>query len=339
MWIVRIALSRPYTFIVLAILLLIFGVLTIFRTPTDIFPDINIPVVSVVWTYTGMPPEELSDRITSVFERAVTTTVNDIEHMESQSHNGIAVIKIFFRPTVDISVALSQVTAISQTLLRSMPQGVTPPQVLSYSASSVPVMQIVLSSLKLSEQAINDWGNNFIRSTFIIIFLSGCSLAPTYHRPEMEIPAEYKEMGTWMQADPKIAEIDRGKWWEIYNDAPLNALEEKVTSANQDLKAALARFEEATAVAAQARSYLFPTLGAMGIPSRQKTSATVANPNINRLYNDFLGGAALSYEIDVWGRVRNAALSAKDLAKASAADLAFVDLSLHAQLASDYFSL
>jgi CzcA family heavy metal efflux pump len=164
MWIVRIALSRPYTFIVLAILLLIFGILTIFRTPTDIFPNINIPVVSVVWTYTGMPPEEMGDRITSVFERAVTTTVNDIEHMESQSLNGVAVVKIFFQPSVKIAVALSQVTAISQTMLRSLPPGITPPLVLSYSASSVPVMQLVLSSLKLSEQELNDLGNNFIRT-------------------------------------------------------------------------------------------------------------------------------------------------------------------------------
>ena len=123
MWIVRIALSRPYTFLVMALLILIFGIMTLLRTPTDIFPNINIPVVSVVWSYTGLPPDEMGDRITSVFERALTTTVNDIEHIESQSLNSVAVIKIFFQSGVNIDIALSQVTAISQTMLKSLPPG------------------------------------------------------------------------------------------------------------------------------------------------------------------------------------------------------------------------
>ena len=182
-----------------------------------------------------------------------------------------------------------------------------------------------------------------MRNTVLVLIIStlltSCSLAPTYHRPEMFIPEEYKEMGEWMPANPEVAEIDRGKWWEIYDDPELNALQEQVTSANQDLKAALARYDEAKAVAAQARSYLFPTIDAITIPTRQKASAHVANPSTVRLYNDVLVGADLSYELDVWGRVRNAARSASDLAKASAADLAFVDLSVHAELASDYFSL
>src|SRR5579859_1260207 len=139
MWIVRVALERPYTFVVLALLLLIFGPLTILRTPTDIFPNIGIPVVSVVWQYNGLPPDEMGERIDATFERALTTTVNDIEHIESQSLLGVGVVKIFFQPSVNIDVALSQVTAISQTLLRQMPPGTTPPLVISYNASSVPV--------------------------------------------------------------------------------------------------------------------------------------------------------------------------------------------------------
>ena len=164
MWIVRIALSRPYTFIVLALMLLIIGPLAIMRTPTDIFPDINIPVVSVVWSYTGLPPDEMANRITSVFERAVTTTVNDIEHIESQSLIGVSVVKLFFQPGVNIDIALSQVTAVSQTMLRNLPPGTLPPLILSYKASSVPVLQMVLSSSTLPEQELNDLGNNFIRT-------------------------------------------------------------------------------------------------------------------------------------------------------------------------------
>ena len=164
MWLVRIALSRPYTFIVLALVLLIIGCMSILRTPTDIFPSIDIPVVSVVWTYNGLPPEEMANRITSIFERSVTTTVNNIEHIESQSLIGVNVIKLFFQPDVSIGVALSQVTAISQTMLKQLPPGTTPPLILSYDASTVPVMQLILSSHSLSEQALNDLGTNFIRT-------------------------------------------------------------------------------------------------------------------------------------------------------------------------------
>jgi CzcA family heavy metal efflux pump len=164
MWIVRIALQRPYTFIVLALLLFILGPLTVLRTPVDIFPNIGIPVVSVVWSYTGLPADEMSTRITAQFERAVSTTVNDIEHIESQSLTGVSVTKLFFQPSVNVDMALSQVTAISQTMLRSMPPGTLPPLILSYSASTVPVIQLALSSNKQSEQELNDFGNNFIRT-------------------------------------------------------------------------------------------------------------------------------------------------------------------------------
>src|SRR6266404_4960702 len=146
MWIVRLALRRPYTFVVVALLITILGPLAIWRTPTDIFPNINIPVVSVVWNYAGLSAQDMSDRIVSQTERALTTTVNDIQHIESQSLNGIAVVKIFFQPGANISTAIAQVTAISQTQLRQLPQGTTPPLVITYNASTVPIIQLALSS-------------------------------------------------------------------------------------------------------------------------------------------------------------------------------------------------
>ena len=174
MWIVRIALSRPYTFIVLALMLLIIGPIAIMRTPTDIFPDIDIPVISVVWNYTGLPPDEMGNRITYVFERAVTTTVNDIEHIESESLVGVSVIKLFFQPGVKVDLALSQVTAIAQTVLKNLPPGSLPPLILSYKASTVPVLQLVLSSPTIPEQQLNDLGNNFIRTQLATV--QGASL-------------------------------------------------------------------------------------------------------------------------------------------------------------------
>ena len=164
MWIVRLALSRPYTFIVMSLLILILGILAIVRTPTDVFPGINIPVVSVIWSYTGLAPEEIANRITGQFERAATTTVNDIEHMDSQSLNGMAIIKLFFQPSVKIEGAIAQVTAIAQTMLRQLPPGSTPPLIISYSASNVPILQLGLSSKVLSEQQLFDIGTSQIRT-------------------------------------------------------------------------------------------------------------------------------------------------------------------------------
>lgn len=169
MWIVRLALRRPYTFVVVAILLLILGPLAIFRTPTDILPNINIPVVSVIWNYNGLAPQEMSDRIVSITERALTTTVNDIEHIESQSLNGIAVVKIFFHPNANISTAIAQLTAVSQTQLRQLPPGTTPPLIITYSASTVPILQLALSGRTLSEQQLNDLALNFIRTQLITV--------------------------------------------------------------------------------------------------------------------------------------------------------------------------
>lgn len=163
MWIVRLALRRPYTFIVLAILILILGTLSALRTPTDIFPNINIPVVSIIWNYTGLAPQDMANRIITLQERNLTTTVNDIEHLESQSLNGVAVIKVFFHPGANISTAIAQIAGQSQTQLKQLPVGTTPPLIITYSASSVPILQLALSSPTLSEQQLNDLGLNFIR--------------------------------------------------------------------------------------------------------------------------------------------------------------------------------
>src|ERR1035438_1206176 len=164
MWIVALALRRPYTFVVMALLIIILTPITILRTPVDIFPEINIPVVSVVWNYTGLSPQEMADRIVSNSERGFTVTVNDIENQESQALNGIAVIKIFFRPSVNISMAVTQVTAMCQTVLRGLPPGTTPPLVITYTASSTPIVQLGLSSKTLSEQRLFDLGQNFLRT-------------------------------------------------------------------------------------------------------------------------------------------------------------------------------
>ncbi len=167
--IVRIALSRPYTFIVLALLILIIGPLAAMRTPTDIFPNINIPIVAVAFQYTGLPPDQMSGRITTPFQRALTTTVNDIEHIEANSYTGFGIIKIFFHPTVDINMANAQVTAISQTLIKQMPPGTTPPLILNYSASTVPILQLALSGKGLSEQQLADLGMNQLRTRLVTV--------------------------------------------------------------------------------------------------------------------------------------------------------------------------
>ena len=169
MWIVALALRRPYTFIVMALLILILTPVVVLRTPTDIFPEINIPVISIVWNYQGLPPKEMSDRITSTTERALTTLVNDIEHIESQSLSGVAVVKIYFRPSANIQTALAQVTAVSQTFIRFLPPGSTPPLIIQYSASSVPILQVGLSSKTLPEQQLNDLALNFVRTQLITV--------------------------------------------------------------------------------------------------------------------------------------------------------------------------
>ena len=166
---VRIALRRPYTFVVLALLILIAGTLSALRTPTDIFPDIQIPVISVVWQFTGLPPDQMNGRIMTPFERALTTTVNNIEHIEGVSYAGFGVVKIFFQPGADINTANAQVTSVSQTQLKLMPPGITPPLVLNYSASTVPILQLALSGKGMSEQTLSDLGTNVIRTQLITV--------------------------------------------------------------------------------------------------------------------------------------------------------------------------
>src|ERR1700735_272989 len=169
MWIVQLALRRPYTFVVMAILILVIGGGALFCHPTDIFPNIDIPVVSIIWNYNGLVPKDMSDRIVSVTERNMTTIVDNIEHVESQSLYGIAVVKVFLQPNASLDRAIAQITASSQTQLRQLPAGTTPPLIIAYSASSVPVLQLALSGKGLSEQQLNDYGLNFIRTQLITI--------------------------------------------------------------------------------------------------------------------------------------------------------------------------
>ena len=212
-----IALKRPYTFVVLGMLILLFGALAIFRTPTDVFPNIGIPVVAVVWTYNGLPPDDMSGRVVYYFERSVTTQVNDIEHMESQSLTGYGVIKIFFQRGVNINAALAQVTAAAQTVLKLLPAGITPPYVLRFNASSVPILQIAVSSKTLPEQTLNDYAQNFIRPQLASV-------------PGAAIPSPYG-----------------GKVRQIQIDIDERALEQYGLSA-QDVGNALARENQITPV-------------------------------------------------------------------------------------------
>ena len=166
---VRIALNRPYTFVVLALLLLIIGPLAALRTPTDIFPDIRIPVIGVVWQYTGLPPDQMSGRMITPYQRILTTTVNDIEHITANSYNGIGIVKIFFQPNADIRTANAQVTAVSQTIIKQMPPGATPPLILNYSASTVPIIQLALSGEGLTEQMLADIAINQLRTPLVTV--------------------------------------------------------------------------------------------------------------------------------------------------------------------------
>jgi multidrug efflux pump subunit AcrB len=186
--IVRLALARPYTFVVMAILIAIFGVRSAVSTPTDIFPNIDIPVISVIWSYTGLPPDDMANRVVALYERSLSTTVNDIEHIESQSLPGYGVVKVFFQPTVNINAAEAQVTAVSQTVLKQLPDGMTPPFLLVYDASSVPIIQLALSSDTLSQTALNDLATNFIRPALATI-------------PGVQLPSPYGGAARQVQID------------------------------------------------------------------------------------------------------------------------------------------
>ena len=242
MWIVQIALRRPYTFIVLALLILIISPLVILRTPTDIFPNINIPVVSVLYQYSGLPAEEMEQRITSVYERILTTTVNDIEHIESTSLNGVAVVKVFFQPGVQVTAAVAQLTAASQPAIRLMPPGTTPPLVISYSASSVPILQLALSGQGLSEQQLNDFGTNFIRQSLATV--PGASVPWPYGGKQRQImidlqPAQLQAQGlsasdivTAVTAQNLIIPAGTSKIGQFEYDVDLNASPKTVQELN-----------------------------------------------------------------------------------------------------------
>ncbi len=196
MWLVELALKRPYTFIVLALLLPLLGVLAIVGTPlrpgmpTDIFPDIRIPIIAVTFNYSGMPPDEMAGRITAQIERYATTIVNDIEHVESQTYPGIAIIKLFFQPGVDINLAMAQVTAFGQLSLKTMPPGIQPPLILKYNASSVPIIQLAMSSNKLTEAQLFDFGNQVIRAQ--IATIAGASIPYPYGGATRQIQVDLK---------------------------------------------------------------------------------------------------------------------------------------------------
>jgi multidrug efflux pump subunit AcrB len=197
MWIIRLALKRPYTFVVAALLLLLVTPFVLMRTPTDIFPAINIPVVSVIWSYTGLPADQIAQRMVYTQERALTTTVNNIEHIESTSYDSIGVIKVFFQPGTQISNAVAQLTAVSQTILRQLPPGTTPPLILQYDASTVPILQFAISSTKLSEQAVFDIALNQVRVGLVSV-------------PGVAIPYPYggKQRVVSVDLDPKAIEAN-----------------------------------------------------------------------------------------------------------------------------------
>ena len=189
--IVRIALSRPYTFVVMAMLIVIFGVTAAIKTPTDIFPNIGIPVVAVVWTYNGLPPDDMSGRVIYYYERTLSAQVNDIEHIEFQSLAGYGVVKVFFQPNVNINSALAQITAASQTVLKLLPAGITPPYVLSFNASSVPILQLALSSDTLSQAEIFDAGQNFIRPQLATV--AGAAVPSPYGGKVLQVQVDLNQ--------------------------------------------------------------------------------------------------------------------------------------------------
>src|SRR6184192_1684928 len=178
MWIVRLALRRPYTFVVLALLIAVLGVASIATMPVDIFPAINIPVVNVIWSYSGLSPTEMQDRVVSISERAFTTTVSGIEHIESVSLRGVAVTRLYFHPNVAIEAAIAQINAQAQQIVRVLPPGIFPPLIIQYNAASVPVLLASLSSDQLPEEQLNDLGNNFIRTQLVTI--QGASVPVPY---------------------------------------------------------------------------------------------------------------------------------------------------------------
>ena len=188
MWIVRLALRRPYTFVVASIMFVILGVFAILRIGPDIFPNIGIPVIAISWSYTGLSPQEISDRMIYNFERAVTATVTDIDHIESQSLTGNSIVKVFFQPDANVDVAVSEITAMAQAALRGMPPGTTPPFVFSFNASTVPILQLSVSGQGLSEQQIYDTETNFVRPQLVTVH--GAALTAPYGGKQRQIEVD-----------------------------------------------------------------------------------------------------------------------------------------------------
>src|SRR5215472_4958512 len=278
MWIVKLALRRPYTFTVLALLILILGPIVILRTPTDVFPEINIPVVSIVWNYSGLSAEDMGNRITSVTERALTTLVDDIEHIESQSLNGIAVVKVFFQPHADVNKAIAQVTAISQTQLRQLPPGTTPPLVLSYNASTVPILQLALSGKQLSEQQLFDFGVNFIRTRLITV--PGAAIPYPYGGKQRQVQVD---LNTNALQAKGLSPLDVVNAVSVQNlilpsgTAKIGALEYDVdTNASPQTVAELNNLPIKTVAAQRSTSTTSPTFET-DIPLRQTLSASTGS--------------------------------------------------------------
>ncbi len=236
MRVVLIALRRPYTFVVMALLLLIGGVLSMTRTPTDIFPEIRIPVIAIAWQFTGLPPDDMAGRISTVFQRTLTSTVNDIEHIEANTYPGISIVKIFFQPEVNIAVANAQVTAVSQVALRQMPAGIQPPLILNYNAATVPIVQLALAGKGLSEQNLFDLAMNTVRTQLITV-------------PGAVIPYPYG-----------------GKQRQVQIDVRPEALQARGLSA-QDISAALAAHNVLTPIGTQKIDELEYTLKLNSAPS------------------------------------------------------------------------
>ena len=206
MWIVRLALRRPYTFVVAALLLLLLTPFVLLRTPTDIFPSINIPVVSIIWQYTGLSARDIEQRLIYTHERALTTTVNNIQHIESTSYDGVGVIKVFFQPGVSPEAGVAQITAVSQTILKQLPPGSTPPLVIQYNASTVPILQYGISSKTLSEQQTHDISLNTIRVALVSV-------------PGVGIPLPYggKLRVVSVDLDPKALEAQNISELDVLN--------------------------------------------------------------------------------------------------------------------------
>jgi multidrug efflux pump subunit AcrB len=242
MWIVRVALERPYTFIVLALLILILSPVVILRTPTDIFPNIDIPVIAAAWNYNGLAAEDLEQRITVIFERVLTTTVNDVEHIESQSIDGRSIVKIFFHQGANVDGAMAQVSAVSEAILKQMPPGTTPPFLVEYNASSVPILQLGLSGKGISEQALFDYGVNFIRTRLVTV--SGCAIPYPYGGKQRQVmidinPAALQAKGlspndvvNAVNAQNLIIPAGTSKIGQFEYDVDLNASPKRVESFN-----------------------------------------------------------------------------------------------------------